>query len=287
MAANPPGSIEVCVSDNGSSDATQDVLAAHAATLGAPLVRARFEENRGFTPNLLQAVGLASGEFVWLMGSDDELEPGGLAAVLAALDADPDVAGLTLNRRDMDDARPDEAHTDDPQVLPPAGRTRYDDAETIFAELAMLQDYISTQVVRRTAWEAAVARLGPDGIAAGLNSPHLPILGEVIRATPRWRWVATPIIRHRIGLQSVQDTFDGGLTRYTITVTSDRSRIWAAMFGRGSRLYRLAMRKIWLVQAHPAALIHLKEQPGQTPRLDLQLLRCLVRAYWFLPGSGC
>ncbi len=56
----------------------------------------------------------------------------------------------------------------------------------------MLQDYISTQVVRRSAWEAAVARLGPDGIAAGLNFPHLPILGEVITTDPRWAWVAAP-----------------------------------------------------------------------------------------------
>ncbi len=54
------------------------------------------------------------------------------------------------------------------------------------------------------------------------------------------------------------------------------------MFGRGSRLYRLAMRKIWLVQAHPAALMHLKEQPGQTTALDLRLLRA-----WSAPTGSC
>jgi len=280
----PAGALEVCVSDNGSHDATQDVLAAHRPSFGAGLVSFRFEENKGFTANLLKAVALARGDFCWLMGSDDEIEPGGIATVLVALDADPDLSGLTLNRRNVDDARPEETHADDPRVLPPVGRAEYTDAEQIFAELAMLQDYISTQVVRRDRWNAAVTELGPDGIAAGLNFPHLPILGAVIRRAPRWRWVAEPVICHRIGLRSVQDTFEGGLTPYTITVTADRSRIWRAMFGRRSRLYRLAMRKVWLVQAHPAALAHLKQQPGQSLALDLRLLVCLVRAYWFVPG---
>ncbi|MEJ7786151.1 MAG: glycosyltransferase family 2 protein [Solirubrobacteraceae bacterium] len=280
----PAAALEVCVSDNGSHDATQDVLTAHRLGFGANLVTFRFEENQGFTPNLLKAVELARGDFCWLMGSDDEIEPGGITTVLAALDVDPDLSGLTVNRRNVDDARPEEAHADDPRVLPPTGRTDYTDAEGVFAELAMLQDYISTQVVRRERWNAAVTELGQEGIAAGLNFPHLPILGTVIRRAPRWRWISEPVIRHRIGLRSVQDSFDGGLTPYTITVTADRSRIWQAMFGRRSRLYRLAMRKVWLVQAHPAALIDLKQQPGQTVALDVRLLVCLVRAYWFLPG---
>ena len=280
----PPGVLEICVSDNGSCDATQSVLARHGENLGQALVTFRFEENRGFTPNLLKAVELAQGEFCWLMGSDDEVEAGGIAIVLAALDTDPELSGLTLNRRNIDDGHPDEVLLDDPRVLPPAGRTSYTDAQEIFAELAMLQDYISTQVVRRDRWVAAVADLGPRGIAAGRNFPHLPILGSVIRRNPRWRWVAEPVVRHRIGLTSVADTFDGGLAEYTMIVTSDRARIWRAMFGGRSALYRSAMGSIWLVQAHPAMLAHLKQLPGQTVSLDFRLLVCLIRCYWFLPA---
>lgn len=283
VLALPAGTLEVCVSDNGSQDATQRVLADHAARLGPALRTSRFATNRGFTPNLLNAVELARGEFCWLMGSDDELEPGSARVVLDALAAAPDLSGLTLNRRNLDDEHPGEEHLDDPHVLPPPGRTGYSDAASIFAELAMLQDYISTQVVRRAAWLAAVARLGPEGIAAGRNFPHMPILGEVIVRAPRWGWVAEPLIRHRIGTRSVTSTFDAGLTAYTILVTEDRAAIWRAMFGRRSELYRRAMRNIWRVQAHTAALAHLKRQPDQTTALDLALLRALVRAYWFIP----
>ncbi len=280
----PPGVLEICVSDNGSRDATQTVLARHQETLGQALVTYRFEKDQGFTPNLLKAVELAQGEFCWLMGSDDEVEAGGIATVLAALDTDPDLSGLTLSRRNIDDGQPDEVLLDDPRVLPPPGRTGYADAQEIFAELAMLQDYISTQVVRRERWAAAVADLGLPGIAAGRNFPHLPILGSVIRRNPRWRWVPEPVIRHRIGLTSVADTFAGGLTEYTMIVTSDRARIWRAMFGGRSGLYRSAMGSIWLVQAHPAMLAHLKQLPGQTVSLDVRLLACLLRYYWFLPA---
>jgi abequosyltransferase len=280
----PGGTLQVCVSDNGSQDDTQSVLRAHAAGFGGDLKTSRFEENRGFTANLLKAVDLADGDYCWLMGSDDEIEPGGIAVVLAALDDGEDLSGLTLNRRNVDDDHPENTWLDDPSVLPPAGRAEYTDAEQVFAELAMLQDYISTQVVHRERWGEAVAGLGPEGIAAGLNFPHLPILGSVIRKAPRWRWVDEPIVRHRLGMQAVEDTFDGGLTRYTITVTTDRARIWRSMFGARSSLYRQATRNIWHVQASRPAVLHLKLQPGQTLALDLALLRTLTRYYWFIPG---
>lgn len=271
------------MSDNGSRDATQDVLGAHRATFGERLVTFRFEENRGFTPNLLKVVELASGDFCWLMGSDDEVEPGGLATVLAALEADPELSGLTLNRLNVDEEHPGAVHPDPPGILPSAEDTTYTTAEQIFSELAVLQDYISTQVISRERFNAAVAQIGPKGLAAGLNFPHLPILGAVIRRHPRWRWVAEPVVCHCIGRLAVKDTFDGGPTRYLITVTGDRERVWGAMFGRRSRLYRLTMRKMWLVQAQADGLVHFKEQPGQTLALDARMLISLTRAYGFLP----
>lgn len=284
LEAASPGAVELCVSDNGSQDATQQLLADLAERLGASLRTARFEVNQGFTPNLLQVVELARGEHVWLMGSDDEVEPGGVALVLGILEAEPDRSGLTLNRRNIDDDDPGHEPDDAAHVLPPPGRTGYKDAAAALGELAMLQDYISTQVVRRTAWAEAVARIGPAGIAAGRNFPHMPILGAVIQADPRWRWVAEPVVRHRIGRASVTSTFDAGLSAYTAMVTDDRERIWRGMFGRRSSLYRRALRSAWTITAHPAAVAHLHRQADQTRALDLVLLRTMARSYWFLPA---
>jgi len=283
LPALPEGSVQVCVSDNGSHDATQEVLREHAEHLGGALTTFRFEVNQGFTPNLLKAVELADGAFCWLMGSDDEIAPGAVATVLEALAAGPGLSGLTLNRRNVDDEHPERAYLDDPRVIPAAPRATYTDAASAFADLAMLQDYISTQVVHRERWHAAVAELGPEGIAAGRNFPHMPILGAVIRKNPRWGWIGEPLVEHRVGERSVSSSFEDGLTAYTVMVTDDREQIWRAMFGRGTRLYREALRNIWRVQAHPVALAHLRRQPDQTLALDVALLRSMVRAYRGLP----
>lgn len=284
-AAVPAGAVEVCVSDNGSQDATQAILARHAERLGDALTTSRFDEDRGFAANLLQAVALGRGEFCWLMGSDDEIEPRAIPTVLDVLDRHPDRSGITLNRINVNDEDPTIAMRDDPRVLPPAGRTVYERAEDVFGELAMLQDYISTQVVRRSSWQAAVDALGTEGVAAGRLFPHLVLLGTMIRTDPRWAWVATPLVRHRVGTLSVKATVPtGGMTEYTMTVTEQRSAIWARMFGRRSQLYRRAMSNIWRVQANPALLAAYKGDPAQTYALDVRLLATLTRYYWFLPA---
>lgn len=92
LPALPERSVQVCASDNGSRDATQEVLREHAEHLGKALTTFRFEVKQGFTPNLLKAVELADGAFCWLMGSDDEFAPGGVATVLEALAAGPDLS---------------------------------------------------------------------------------------------------------------------------------------------------------------------------------------------------
>lgn len=276
--------VQVCVSDNGSADETQAVLASYRTRLGDALVDHRFDSNQGFTSNLLKVVELAAGDFCWLLGSDDTLEPGAIRAVLGVLDDQTDLTGMTVNRLNVDDADPERVAGDDPRILPPPDRARYDRAEDIFGELALLQDYISTQVVQRLAWTEAVSTLGSTGIAAGRNFPHLPILGEMIRRAPRWYWLRAGLVRHRIGADAVQSTFGHGMARYVVTVTEDRAKIWRAMFGRRSPLYRAAMERARLVQLHGGMVTHYKRQPGHTLGDDALLLLAMTRWYGFLPN---
>lgn len=67
---------EVCVSDNGSTDNTADVVA--AAQLDMPITYSRNPENLGIPSNFLKVVGMATGEFAWLLGDDDLLMPGAI-----------------------------------------------------------------------------------------------------------------------------------------------------------------------------------------------------------------
>ncbi|HEV2752674.1 MAG TPA: glycosyltransferase [Solirubrobacteraceae bacterium] len=274
--------IQFCVSDNGSRDSTTAVLERHRANLGEALVTHRFEADAGFTANLLKVVDLAEGDFCWLMGSDDTLEPGALATVMTILDEEPDLTGITVNRINVDDADPPGIMHDDPRVVPANERRQYQAADAVFAELALLQDYISTQIVRRTAWQRAVANLGPEGVAAGRAFPHIPILGAMVIETPRWRWHGEQLVRHRVGVTAVKSTFSLDPADYTIKVTGDRSAIWAAMFGVRSPLYRAAMSSARRTQLSSAMIGHLKLQPGHTLGGDLRLLVAMTRHYWRL-----
>jgi len=276
--------VQVVVSDNGSEDETSTVIAEHASRLGGALVHHRFEDNGGFTRNLLKVVEMADGEFCWFLGSDDEIEPGGISAVLGILHRHPEVTGITVSRLNVDDSTPDNVIADHPSILPPSGRPAlYVSADTIFADLGMLQDYMSTQIVSRQGWLDAVAALGAEGVARGLAFPHLPILGHMIRQRPIWYWHAQPLIRHRIGVRAVDVSVGRDLGEYLITVTRQRASIWSAMFGRRSALYRTVMRRSYAVQANPFALAHCKQQEGQTLTGDVRLLGALTRYYGFLP----
>jgi len=95
--------VEICISDNGSTDDTPPVIS--RVVDGNPNLRFalhRFPENQGFSVNMDAAVRIASGEFVFLLGDDDIFVPRGVVDLLTAcsgLDAD---ALVLLNLKNAD-----------------------------------------------------------------------------------------------------------------------------------------------------------------------------------------
>lgn len=83
-----PG-VEVIICDNCSTDSTGDVVKS-LMPMAPALKYFRNDTNVGFDRNVDLAMRRASGNFVWLIGDDDLLLPGGISAVLAAAVAAPD-----------------------------------------------------------------------------------------------------------------------------------------------------------------------------------------------------
>jgi len=78
--------IEICVSDNASTDNTDDVIDEFKNTY--PLVRlvhSKNNENVGADRNYLRVVEIASGDYCWLFGSDDALVPGAICSIFQEL----------------------------------------------------------------------------------------------------------------------------------------------------------------------------------------------------------
>jgi abequosyltransferase len=75
--------VEVVVSDNASTDGTEDLLREYASK--HPYLRySRNDENIGYAKNINNVVASSKGKYCWLLGSDDELWSGSLAEVLKA-----------------------------------------------------------------------------------------------------------------------------------------------------------------------------------------------------------
>jgi glycosyltransferase involved in cell wall biosynthesis len=94
--------VQVCVSDNGSADATDTVIADAAKTL--PIKRHRHSQNVGFARNLLSVVEMAEGEYVWVLGDDDLLVPGAVTDVLAMLRSNTDIDYFFVNASHLESA---------------------------------------------------------------------------------------------------------------------------------------------------------------------------------------
>lgn len=80
------GEAQILVSDNGSTDDTSSVLQNYKERLNLKVVR--FGKNKGFDENYKNCVTHADGEFLWIMGDDDQLLPEAVASVCFRVRAD-------------------------------------------------------------------------------------------------------------------------------------------------------------------------------------------------------
>lgn len=88
--------IEICISDNDSSDDTASVVAAFSDSCCINIVYSRNSSNIGPDANFLKVVEIASGYYCWIVGSDDALLPGSIGKVLQQISENIDI--LIFNR---------------------------------------------------------------------------------------------------------------------------------------------------------------------------------------------
>lgn len=86
---------QVCVSDNNSDDETESVVR-HAQTI-IDIKYQKNSRNLGIPRNFLKVVGMADGEFVWLLGDDDLLMPDCLQRLVGLINEHPDVDFFYVN----------------------------------------------------------------------------------------------------------------------------------------------------------------------------------------------
>ena len=135
--------------DGGSTDETQSVIDEFRPQL-PQLIYQRQNEPGGVDKDFDAAVGLATGEYCWLMSDDDALQPGALDAVLARLGGEA-LSVLLVNAAICN---ADFSEVLRERFIDAEGDRRYppDASERFFVETGNYLSFIGGVVVRRTLW---------------------------------------------------------------------------------------------------------------------------------------
>jgi abequosyltransferase len=92
-------SCEVCISDNASNDGTEDLIR-DISNFEFPIKYNRQLENKGADQNYLNVASMASGEYIWFMGSDDQLEPNAILELYNSFSSNADI--YLIGRKNYD-----------------------------------------------------------------------------------------------------------------------------------------------------------------------------------------
>ena len=230
--------VEICISDNASADGTEEAVAELAAAHPGRIVYRRNDRNLGVGRNVLAVVDMARGEWCWLFGSDDRVAEGAVARVLDTVRGRDDLIGVTMARANYDRTMAAETVVDLPAILPsdPGRPAEFADARTTLAELGVLQTYITSQVVRRGAWNAAVAAEPDRDAIARLWYPHTYVIGRMLLAGGSWAWIPDKLVLSRTGNISVRVSLG--------TLMRELSGMWKELLGPSDPVRRDLDRRI-------------------------------------------
>ncbi len=256
--------VEIVVSDNASADETRQVVERLRAQ--RPIVYHRFDENVGADRNFLQAVSLASGDYCWLFGSDDQLiSP--VDPLLDVFDVHPGISGLSFPALTCNFSLTESLATIGGSFPHHDVVTRFETAEETFLSVGEYFGFLTGHIFRRSAWLEAIAQFDPSPFFNAYV--HVYIFGRMMRSSPAWAYRDEVAIAYRAG----NDSFlvEGEIRRMELDIEGYHE-IAVALFGEESDTTRRFHRKICRMHIRPRVWtmhqnLSLREFWGIVPRV--------------------
>ncbi|PNU04767.1 glycosyltransferase family 2 protein [Novosphingobium guangzhouense] len=272
IAAQDTPDLEVVVADDASPDDTVEVMGRYAGRFAhfVPMLQAR---NVGVDRNIAAVTARATGDYIWLFGDDDRLEPGGIGRVLAALSRWPDMIALTVGVVDYD---PTLRNITGIRRMPPTQHLV--GAGAAFSRFAELLGYISATLVRRAEWNIAAA--DPRAVAMTNLYSQVYIAGLAVGATGGWGVLAEPCVNFRSGNDQLKRRV-GWLERLRIDVRG-YDEIARLLFPDRPAVQRAAARRVF--DTHVIARIVNAKTEGASGQEIVQAARYLCGRYASYPS---
>jgi abequosyltransferase len=227
--------VEVVVSDNASADNTAEVVSSYKSKM-PNLKYVLQSENIGADRNFLAVVENASGEYAWLMGDDDRLEPGAVGAILRALAQWPDIAGIVtgVTYYDMELRA-----VTGKRILPPTIRFR--NANTVFEKIVEQLGFLSAIIVNRQMWGDVCS----EGQMLKFQNQymHVYIIGRMMQRFGGWGLLQEACVGYRTGNDRL--LLDSGCFQRMKVDVVGYEQIARALFGPASLTYKRANSRIF------------------------------------------
>lgn len=279
--------VEICISDNASDDGTDTVVERFRASHpDLKVTYARNDRDLGVGRNIMRSAELASGDWCWFFGSDDQVADGGVLRVFKALGGFGDVTGMSVGKANFSADMAARIELDVPAFFPESRQaTLYRGFDTILRELTFQQCFLSSTIVRRDRWMAAVRDVG-DRALTHRHFPQIHLFGEMVRRDPAWGWLPDMIVKARAGTPYLVEHHRGGpdLARMHAELLSGIDAVIGEAAGRGSDVHRVVMEKAYDVLASPRIVRIIKERPNDHISGDALMLGAFSRALWWHRG---
>ena len=193
--------VRVCLTDNDSHDGTEELVAELKQLHGQRLRYLRHPHDLGSVGNLLSCVELADSDYCWILASDDVIEAGGIARVLELLDQAEEPPGVIVGKANFDFTMTHLTGQGGADFYPPEQRKtlRYTSTHEFLADCGLLASTVSTMIVHRESWLAALSELGGRRRAETTLFPHLALMVVMARGDPSWIWCPAKLVRVRMG----------------------------------------------------------------------------------------
>jgi abequosyltransferase len=206
--------IEIVISDNCSQDETSEVVS-KLRQKHSHIKYFRWDENMGADLNYLKAVELATGEYCWLLGSDDALIQGAISRVLAEIKNGHDI--YLCNRIDCSfSMQPiikfNWLNKTADQLFDFSRREDVFDYFKSACSLGAVFSYLSTIVVKKTSWNSVQYESSMTGTAYS----HAYILLVLVAEGTKLKYLRDALVLNRMGNDSFLE--NGHFQRFMLDV---------------------------------------------------------------------
>jgi abequosyltransferase len=267
--------LEILISDNASTDNTQQIIEEFIAT-GMNIVYAKSSENRGYDRNILNAVSMASGDYCWLFGSDDLLEEGALAGVEQGLRSHDDLSGLSIGSQGYTPDMSQHMFVNDNISTSFDKETLLIGREQVAAAIGPWLGYMSGLIVRREQWRKVTEDSSTARYMTGYV--HLYVALQMLDAKSRWLVIPDRLVGCRTGNESFDAKNEFSRTRLDIV---EFELVFGDPLGRDNWAYRRAMTMVagFFVRSH---LLSAKKR-GASWAYWSQATPLCFRTFWRYP----